>query len=208
MTFTDAHDADTGHVLLDTDTFEHAMAELLSPGPLSLSPLLDVDGVDDRFGLRGDFPSPNANSARASEELSGGGAVSKMSDDSRALGDSRSDKENPAARGKKRRVNTNQAEVQKRYRERKSPSSRTWSAPSPSCASRSARCGPSRARGRTPPRERPRERLCGEGPLQRGLGPRRRHARGAARALRVIFPGAFALASSRLRRVRRRRARS
>lgn len=120
MTFTDAHDADTGHVLLDTETFEHAMAELLSPGPLSLSPLLDVDGVDDRFGLRGDFPSPNAGSAaRASEELSGGGAVSKMSDDSRALGDSRSDKENPAARGKKRRVNTNQAEVQKRYRERK-----------------------------------------------------------------------------------------
>ena len=65
MTFTDAHDADTGHVLLDTDTFEHAMAELLSPGPLSLSPLLDVDGVDDRFGLRGDFPSLNAGSARA-----------------------------------------------------------------------------------------------------------------------------------------------
>ena len=117
MTFTDAHDADTGHVLLDADTFEHAMAELLSPGPLSLSPLLDVDGVDDGFGLRGDFPSPNAGSAahdfESRKELSGGAAVSKISDDSRALGDSRSDKENPAARGKKRRVNTNQAEVQK-----------------------------------------------------------------------------------------------
>jgi len=120
MTFTDAHDADTGHVLLDADTFEHAMAELLSPGPLSLSPLLDVDGVDDSFGLHGDFPSPNAGSAaHASKELSGGATVSKISDDSRVLGDSRSDKENPAARGKKRRVNTNQAEVQKRYRERK-----------------------------------------------------------------------------------------
>ena len=209
MTFTDAHDADTGHVLLDTDTFEHAMAELLSPGPLSLSPLLDVDGVDDRFGLRGDFPSPNAGSAaRASEELSGGGAVSKMSDDSRALGDSRSDKENPAARGKKRRVNTNQAEVQKRYRERKKSKLEDLERTVAELREQVRSLRSKSRSGSDSPRERPRERLCGEGPLQQGLGPRRRHARGAARALRVIFPGAFALASSRLRRVRRRRARS
>lgn len=119
MTSADAHDAETGHVLLDMETFEFAMDELLTPGPLGLSPFLDVAGGDDGFGVPGDPPSPLAGSAAdTSKELSGVGAVSEVRGDSNATG-SGPDKANPAAPGKKRRVNANQAETQKRYRERK-----------------------------------------------------------------------------------------
>ena len=119
MTSADAHDAETGHVLLDMETFEFAMDELLTPGPLGLSPFLDVAGGDDGSGVPGDLPSPLAGSAAdTSKELSGGVAVSEVRGDSRATG-SGPDKGNPAAPGKKRRVNANQAETQKRYRERK-----------------------------------------------------------------------------------------
>ena len=104
MTSADAHDAETGHVLLDMETFEFAMDELLTPGPLGLSPFLDVAGGDDGFGVPGDLPSPLAGSAAdTSKELSGGVAVSEVRGDSRATG-SGPDKGNPAAPGKKRRV--------------------------------------------------------------------------------------------------------
>ena len=110
----DECDVEKGHVLLDVDTFEHAVDELLTPGPLALSPYLD-----DGFCLRGDNPSPNAGpAAHASVELSGGAVVSRVSDESPASGLS-PDKGHPVPRGKKWRVNMNQAEVQKRYRERK-----------------------------------------------------------------------------------------
>jgi hypothetical protein len=119
MTSADAHDAETGHVLLDMETFEFGMDELLTPGPLGLSPFLDVAGGDDGFGVPGDPPSPLAGSAAdTSKELSGVGAVSEVRGDLNATG-SGQNKANAAAPGKKRRVNANQAETQKRYRERK-----------------------------------------------------------------------------------------
>lgn len=118
MTSPDGHDVDKGPVLLGVETFEHAVDELLTPGPLELSPFLDVDGGVDEFCLQGDLPSPIADSVHASVELSGGAAVSKVSHEPPASGSS-PDKADPVARGKKRRANTNQAEVQKRYRERK-----------------------------------------------------------------------------------------
>ena len=109
MTSPDGHDVEKGPVLLGVETFEHAVDELLTPGPLELSPFLDVDGGVDEFCLQGDLPSPIADSVHASVELSGGAAVSKVSHEPPASGSS-PDKADPVARGKKRRVNTNQAE--------------------------------------------------------------------------------------------------
>ena len=133
------------------------MDELLTPGPLGLSPFLDVAGGDDGFGVPGDLPSPLAGSAAdTSKELSGGVAVSEVRGDSRATG-SGPDKGNPAAPGKKRRVNANQAETQKRYRERKKSKLAELERTIAELREQVALCDPSRrARGRGhPPRANP-----------------------------------------------------
>ena len=110
------HDLADGHVLLDTDTYENALDMLLSPGDdLGLSPFPDIG---DDLLLQAD-----ANLLVTQEDgSSGDGKDSSGVFDGRGSGElivgtgSGSD---AVPGGRKRRINANQAKVQKRYRERK-----------------------------------------------------------------------------------------
>ena len=104
------------HVLLDTNTFENALEMLLSPGErLDFSPFPDV-AHDLQFPNSLPVTSGGVGSADHGIDSDGGFDGSKVEGDEleRTAGGG-----HVVPAGRKRRVNANQAEVQKRYRERK-----------------------------------------------------------------------------------------